>query len=186
MPLATSIFNKAMKDVGAEVSNSLCPHFKQSRPDLYTIIKFKKLKSFTDVMRTVGKNPGSLGCEVCRPAIGSIPSTLYNEWIMAPQLRQTQDTNDRYMANLQRDGSYSVVPRLMAVEVTPPQLKALGEVAEEFGLYSKVTGGQRIDLFGAKKQDLPAIWEKLVAAGFQTGQAFGQSLRTVKSCVGST
>ncbi|CAO1635540.1 unnamed protein product [Parajaminaea phylloscopi] len=186
VPLATSIFNKAMKDAGAEVSNALCPHFKQTRPDLYTIIKFKKLKSFTEVMRAVGKSPESLGCEVCRPAIGSILSSLYNEWIMAPQLRQTQDTNDRYMANLQRDGSYSVVPRLVAGEVTPQQLMVLGQVAEEFGLYSKITGGQRIDLFGAKKQDLPAIWDKLVAAGFQTGQAYGKSLRTVKSCVGST
>lgn len=186
VPLATSIFNKAMKDAGAEVSNALCSHFKQSRPDLFTIVKFKKLKSFNEVMQTLGKKPDSLGCEVCRPAIGSILSTLYNEWIMAPQLRQTQDTNDRYMANLQRDGSYSVVPRLVAGEVTPYQLRILGEVAEEFGLYSKITGGQRIDLFGAKKQDLPSIWEKLVAAGFQTGQAYGKSLRTVKSCVGST
>ncbi|PWN25645.1 putative nitrite reductase [Jaminaea rosea] len=186
VPLATSIFNKAMKDAGAEVSNALCPHFKQSRPDLYTIVKFKKLKTFRDVMESVGKKPDSLGCEVCRPAVGSILSLLYNEWIMAPQLRQTQDTNDRFMANLQRDGSYSVVPRLVAGEVTPYQLKVLGEVAEDFSLYSKITGGQRIDLFGAKKQDLPAIWERLVAAGFQTGQAYGKSLRTVKSCVGST
>lgn len=186
VPLATSIFNKAMKDAGAEVSNALCIHFKQSRPDLYTIIKFKKLKSFPEVMNTLGKKPDSLGCEVCRPAVGSILSTLYNEWIMAPTLRQTQDTNDRYMANLQRDGSYSVVPRLVAGEVTPDQLKVLGEVATDFGLYSKITGGQRIDLFGAKKQDLPSIWERLIAAGFQTGQAYGKSLRTVKSCVGST
>jgi nitrite reductase (NAD(P)H) len=186
VPLATSIFNKAMKDAGAEVSNSLCPHFKQSRPDLFTIIKFKKLKTFPDVMKGVGVKPDSLGCEVCKPAVGSILSSLYNEWIMAPQMRQTQDTNDRYMANLQRDGSYSVVPRLVAGEVTPHQLQVLGEVATEFGLYSKITGGQRIDLFGAKKQDLPSIWEKLIAAGFQTGQAYGKSLRTVKSCVGST
>lgn len=186
VPLATSIFNQAMKAAGAEVSNSLCPHFKQSRPDLYTIIKFKKLKSFTEVMSVLGKKSDSLGCEVCRPAVGSILSLLYNEWIMAPSLRQTQDTNDRYMANVQRDGTYSVVPRLVAGEVTPYQLKALGEVATDFGLYSKITGGQRIDLFGAKKQDLPFIWERLVEAGFQTGQAYGKSLRTVKSCVGST
>lgn len=186
VPLATSIFNKAMKDAGAEVSNSLCPHFKQSRPDLYTIIKFKKLKNFTDVMQAVGKKPDSLGCEVCRPAVGSILSLLHNEWIMAPQLRQTQDTNDRYLANVQRDGTYSVVPRLVAGEVTPAQLKVLGEVADAFGLYTKITGGQRIDLFGAKKQDLPAIWDRLVEAGFASGHAYGKSLRTVKSCVGST
>ncbi|CAO1621614.1 unnamed protein product [Sympodiomycopsis kandeliae] len=186
VPLATSIFNKAMKDAGAEISNALCPHFKQSRPDLYTIVKFKKLKTFNEVMQALGKKSNSLGCEVCRPAIGSILSLLYNEWVMAPQLRQTQDTNDRFMANLQRDGSYSVVPRLVAGEVTPYQLKVLGDVATDFHLYSKITGGQRIDLFGAKKQDLPAIWERLIEAGFQTGQAYGKSLRTVKSCVGST
>lgn len=186
MPLATSIFNTAMKEAGAEVTNHLCIHFRYSRQELYTIIKFRKLQEFTTIMKEVGIKPDSLGCEVCRPAIGSILSSLYNEFIMKPQFRQTQDTNDRYLANVQRDGSYSVVPRLPAGEITPAGLKAIGEVAEKFKLHSKITGGQRIDLFGAKKQDLPSIWEMLVDAGFESGHAYGKSLRTVKSCVGSS
>ncbi|EST08074.1 BFD-like [2Fe-2S]-binding domain protein [Kalmanozyma brasiliensis GHG001] len=186
MPLSTSILNKALKDAGVEVSNHLCSHFAYTRQELYQIIKFKKLKDFTTTMKTVGKKNDSLGCEVCRPAVGSILSSLYNDWIMNPSLRQTQDTNDRYLANMQRDGTYSVVPRLPAGEVTPAGLKVIGEVAQEYGLYTKITGGQRIDMFGAKKQDLPAIWEKLVDAGFESGHAYGKALRTVKSCVGST
>lgn len=186
VPLATSIFNKALKDAGVEVSNHLCAHFAYSRQELYQVIKFKKLKEFTTVMKTVGKKSDSLGCETCRPAVGSILSSLYNDWIMNPQLRQTQDTNDRYLANMQRDGTYSVVPRLAAGEITPAGLKAIGEVAEKYNLYTKITGGQRIDMFGAKKQDLPDIWTMLVEAGFESGHAYGKALRTVKSCVGST
>lgn len=186
IPLATSIFNRALKDKGVEVLNHLCKDFAYSRQELFQIVKFKKLKDFTSVMQSVGKKTDSLGCEVCRPAVGSILSSLYNEWIMEPTLRQTQDTNDRYLANIQRDGTYSVVPRLPGGEVTPAGLKVLGDVGAEFGLYTKITGGQRIDLFGAKKQDLPRIWEKLIDAGFQSGHAYGKALRTVKSCVGST
>ncbi|KFA65808.1 hypothetical protein S40285_05369 [Stachybotrys chlorohalonatus IBT 40285] len=186
IPLATSIFNRALKDAGVEVSNHICKDFAYSRQELFQVIKFKKLKDFSSTMRAVGKKSDSLGCEVCRPAVGSILSSLYNEWIMEPSLRQTQDTNDRYLANMQRDGTYSVVPRLAGGEVTPAGLKVLGEIGTEFGLYTKITGGQRIDLFGAKKQDLPQIWEKLVDAGFESGHAYGKALRTVKSCVGST
>ncbi|KAE8216194.1 hypothetical protein CF327_g652 [Tilletia walkeri] len=186
MPLTTSIFNKAMKDAGAEISNNLCSHFAYSRQDLFTVIKFRKLKTFTDVMASVGAQSNSLGCETCRPAVGNILSSLWNDLIMKSEMRQTQDTNDRSLANMQRDGSYSVVPRLPAGEVTPAKLKVIGEVAEDYGLYTKITGGQRIDLFGAKKQDLPQIWERLTAGGLETGLAYGKSLRTVKSCVGST
>ncbi|KAK0539382.1 hypothetical protein OC835_001131 [Tilletia horrida] len=186
VPLMTSLFNSAMKAAGAEISNNLCPHFAYSRQDLFTIIKFRKLKDFTAVMKAVGKQETSLGCEVCRPAVGSILSSLYNEWIMKTSLLQTQDTNDRSMANMQRDGTYSVVPRLPGGEVTPESLRVISEVATTYGLYTKITGGQRIDMFGAKKQDLPSIWEKLTAAGLESGHAYGKSLRTVKSCVGST
>ncbi|KAK0540952.1 hypothetical protein OC835_000379 [Tilletia horrida] len=186
MPLTTSIFNKAMKDAGAEISNNLCSHFAYSRQELFTLIKFRKIKTFTEAMSSAGTQPTSLGCEVCRPAIGNILSSLWNDLIMKQDLRQTQDTNDRSLANMQRDGTYSVVPRLPAGEVTPAKLKVIGEVAEEYGLYTKITGGQRIDLFGAKKQDLPRIWEKLTAGGLETGLAYGKSIRTVKSCVGST
>ncbi|KAL7928204.1 hypothetical protein V8C35DRAFT_318725 [Trichoderma chlorosporum] len=186
VPLATSIFNRALQDAGVEISNHLCRDFAYTRQDLYQIVKFRKLKNFTAVMKAVGKKAEGLGCEVCKPAIGSILSSLYNENIMEPSLRQTQDTNDRYLANVQRDGTYSVVPRLPAGEITPAGLKVIGEVAEAFGLYTKITGGQRIDMFGAKKQDLPQIWELLINAGFESGHAYGKALRTVKSCVGNT
>ncbi|KAK1247594.1 hypothetical protein MKX07_002503 [Trichoderma sp. CBMAI-0711] len=186
VPLATSIFNRALQDAGVEISNHICKDFAYSRQDLYQIAKFRKLKDFTTMMRAVGKRPDGLGCEVCRPAIGSILSSLYNENIMKPSMRQTQDTNDRYLANVQRDGTYSVVPRLPAGEITPKGLKVIGEVADRFGLYTKITGGQRIDMFGAKKQDLPQIWELLINAGFESGHAYGKALRTIKSCVGNS
>lgn len=186
VPLAQSVFNTALKASGEEVSNNLCPHFAYTRQELFTIIKFRRLEDFAEVMRSAGKKTTSLGCEVCRPAVGSILSSLHNPFIMRPEIRQTQDTNDRYLANVQRDGSYSVVPRVSAGEITPEKLIVLGQVAQKYGLYTKITGGQRVDLFGARKQDLPDIWEELLAGGFETGHAYGKSLRTVKSCVGST
>src|SRR5690606_26312874 len=96
-----------------------------------------------------------------------------------------QDTNDHVMANLQKDGTYSVVPRMPGGEVTPEGLITVGEVARDFGLYTKITGGQRVDMFGARLEQLPLIWQRLVDAGFESGHAYGKSLRTVKSCVGS-
>ena len=97
-----------------------------------------------------------------------------------------QDTNDRALANMQKDGTYSVVPRIPGGEITPTRLKVIAEVAEDFGLYTKITGGQRIDMFGARLEQLPEIWRRLIDAGMESGQAYGKSLRTVKSCVGST
>jgi nitrite reductase (NAD(P)H) len=97
-----------------------------------------------------------------------------------------QDTNDRYLGNIQRDGTYSVVPRVSGGEITPDKLVVIGEVAQKYNLYTKITGGQRIDLFGAKKQDLLDIWGRLVEGGMESGHAYAKSLRTVKSCVGSS
>jgi nitrite reductase (NADH) large subunit len=97
-----------------------------------------------------------------------------------------QDTNDHFLANIQRDGTYSVVPRVPGGEITPAQLITIGEVARDFDLYSKITGGQRIDLFGARVEQLPAIWSRLRDAGLESGHAYGKALRTVKSCVGTT
>ena len=87
---------------------------------------------------------------------------------------------------MQRNGTYSVVPRIPGGEITPDKLIVIGEVARDFGLYTKITGGQRIDLLGARVEQLPAIWRRLVDAGFESGHAYGKALRTVKSCVGST
>jgi nitrite reductase (NADH) large subunit len=97
-----------------------------------------------------------------------------------------QDSNDHFLANIQRDGTYSVVPRVPGGEITPGQLITIGEVARDFDLYTKITGGQRIDLFGARVEQLPSIWARLIDAGLESGHAYGKALRTVKSCVGST
>ncbi|KAG6812575.1 hypothetical protein H0H93_013791, partial [Arthromyces matolae] len=186
MPLVTSIFNAEMKKAGKTLNTNLCPHFAMSRTDLFSVIKVKSLRSFPEIMEAIGVNPSSIGCEICKPAIASILSSLYNEHVMKPTHHQNQDTNDRYMANMQRNGTFSVVPRIPAGEISPDGLIAIGVVAKKYRLYTKITGGQRIDLFGARKDDLPAIWEELNDAGFESGHAYGKSLRTVKSCVGTT
>ncbi|RAH78241.1 nitrite reductase NiiA [Aspergillus japonicus CBS 114.51] len=186
MPLVQSIFNKAMQDMGQEVSNNLCIHIPHSRVDLYNIIAVKQLKTFEDVMGAVGKNPESLGCELCKPAIASILSSLFNPHIMDKGYHDLQETNDRFLANIQRNGTFSVVPRVPGGEITADKLIAIGQVAKKYNLYCKITGGQRIDMFGAKKQDLLDIWTELVNAGMESGHAYAKSLRTVKSCVGTT
>ncbi|KAH8666708.1 nitrite reductase [Xylariales sp. PMI_506] len=186
MPLVTTIFNKTMKDMGAEVTNHLCSHFGYSRAELYHIVMVKGLRTLTEVMRAAGRDPESDGCEACKPAVASIFASLWNKHVMGRGQHGLQDTNDRFLGNIQRDGTFSVVPRMSGGEVTPEKLIVIGEVARDFGLYTKVTGGQRIDMFGARKQDLPAIWKRLIDAGMESGHAYAKSLRTVKSCVGST
>ncbi|OZJ03814.1 hypothetical protein BZG36_03814 [Bifiguratus adelaidae] len=180
------IFNAEMKAMGAEVSNALCIHFSMSRADLFNVIMVRKFTTFEDVMKNVSTNPMASGCEICKPTIGSILASVYNRHVMDTQVHGLQDTNDRYLGNIQRNGTFSVIPRISAGEVTPEKLIVLGEVAKEYNLYCKITGGQRIDMFGAQKQDLPAIWKKLNDGGFESGHAYGKSLRTVKSCVGTT
>ncbi len=181
MPLVTDVFKAEMAAAGITVNNHLCEHFEFSRTELFNIIKIKKLKSFAEVIADCGAGNG---CEVCKPTVASILASLWNEHIVdhAP----LQDTNDRFLANMQRGGLYSVVPRVPGGEITPEKLIVLGEVARDFGLYTKITGGQRVDLFGAEVHDLPRIWEKLIDAGFESGHAYGKALRTVKSCVGTT
>ncbi|THH20470.1 hypothetical protein EUX98_g8578 [Antrodiella citrinella] len=186
VPILTSIFKAEMKKSGAEVSNHLCPHFAMSRADMFNVIKIKKLKTLPEIMTAIGVSKTAIGCEVCKPAIGSILSSLYNEHIMEKVHHANQDTNDRFMANIQRNGTFSVVPRVAAGEITPDKLIVLGEVAKKYGLYSKITGAMRIDLFGAQKADLPSIWKELIDAGFESGHAYGKALRTVKSCVGTS
>ena len=186
MPLIQTIFNAEMKAQGSEVLNHLCPHFAYSRADLFNIIYVKKLKSFAEVMKESGKDPNSLGCEACKPALGSILASLYNQHVMDKPLHGLQDTNDRFLANIQRNGTFSVIPRVAAGEITPEKLIVIGTVAKKYDLYCKITGGQRIDMFGAKKEDLIDIWTELVNAGMESGHAYAKSLRTVKSCVGTT
>ncbi|EAW07549.1 nitrite reductase niiA [Aspergillus clavatus NRRL 1] len=186
MPLVQSIFNKAMLDMGQEVSNNLCAHIPFPRADLYTVIAVKQLRSFVDVMKAVGRKPDSLGCEICKPAIASILSSLFNQHIMDKELHDLQETNDRFLANIQRNGTFSVVPRVPGGEITADRLITIGQVAKKYNLYCKITGAQRIDMFGAKKQDLLDIWTDLVDAGMESGHAYAKGLRAIKSCVGTT
>jgi nitrite reductase (NADH) large subunit len=146
-------------------------------------LRVHNIKTFDELLQQFGKG---LGCEICKPAVASMLASTWNEHIMETPHRGLQDTNDHFLANIQKDGSYSVVPRVPGGEITPDKLIALGEIAKEFGLYTKITGGQRIDLFGARVEQLPHIWKRLVDAGFESGHAYGKALRTVKSCVGST
>lgn len=168
---------------GLEVNTDICEHFKHTRQDLYTIVQSTQIKSFNELIE---KHGSGTGCDICKPAVGSIMASLWNAHVLESDLVPLQDTNDTFMANMQKDGTYSVVPRVPAGEILPDQLIALGEVAKKYNLYSKITGGQRVDLFGAQMSDLPEIWSELISAGFETGHAYAKSLRTVKSCVGST
>ena len=169
---------------GVVVDKSLCEHFPHTRQDLYNIVRVKGIETFDELLATYGH--GSLGCDICKPAVGSILASCWNRPIQDRALIPLQDTNDTFMANMQKNGTYSVVPRIPAGEITPDGLIAIGAVAKKYSLYTKITGGQRIDLFGAQLHELPDIWSELIAAGFETGHAYGKSTRTVKSCVGNT
>ncbi|MCV2402313.1 nitrite reductase large subunit NirB [Marinomonas sp. C2222] len=181
--LLKNVVDNELLSLGVEVSTDICEHFAFTRQDLYNIIKIEEIKSFAELLEKHGKGHG---CEICKPAVGSILASVWNEYVLKKEHIVLQDTNDRFLGNMQKDGTYSIVPRIPGGEITPEKLIVLGEVAKEYKLYTKITGGQRIDLFGATLPQLPEIWTKLVNAGFETGQAYGKSLRTVKSCVGST
>jgi nitrite reductase (NADH) large subunit len=183
VPLVADVLKSELKKAGKAVVNHLCEHFALSRTELYAIVKVKELRTFADVLSHCGRG---LGCEICKPAVASILASLWAEDILRPEHQTLQDTNDRFLANLQRGGTYSVVPRVPGGEITPQKLAVIARVAEKYGLYTKITGGQRIDLFGAPVEKLPDIWEELIDAGFESGHAYGKALRTVKSCVGTT
>ncbi|WGY45277.1 nitrite reductase large subunit NirB [Vibrio sp. ABG19] len=183
IPLVTSVLNAELAKSGIEVKRDICEHFAYSRQELFHLIRIEGLKSFAEVLE---KHGHGYGCETCKPAIGSILSSCWGEHVLSPSLVALQDTNDNFLGNMQKDGTYSVIPRMAGGEVTPQALAALANVAAEYNLYTKVTGAQRIGLFGAQKDDLPAIWRKLLEAGFETGQAYAKALRMAKTCVGST
>jgi len=183
VPLVTQVMKAEMAKRGMAVNNHLCEHFAYSRQELYHLVRVGQVKTFDELLAKHGKG---LGCDVCKPTAASILASVWNEFVLKKGLASLQDSNDYYLGNIQKDGSYSVVPRMAGGEVTPDGLIAVGQVAKKYGLYTKVTGGQRVDLFGARVEQLPFIWEELIAAGFESGHAYGKSLRTVKSCVGST
>ncbi|MDC5806144.1 nitrite reductase large subunit NirB [Vibrio europaeus] len=181
--MVKSVLDAQLTAMGVEVNNHICEHFELSRQELFHICQVEEIKDFDTLIEKHGKGHG---CDLCKPTAASVFASLWNEHIMEPQHSSLQDSNDAFMANLQKDGSYSVVPRVAGGEITPDKLIALGEVAKKYDLYTKITGGQRVDLFGAQVEQLPDIWQALIDAGFETGHAYGKSLRTVKSCVGST
>lgn len=181
--LLKQVFEHELTARGVVVDKSLCEHFAYTRQELYSIVRVEGIESFDELLSKYGK--GHLGCDICKPAVGSVLASCWNRSITDPLLVPLQDTNDTFMANMQKNGTYSVVPRIPGGEVTPDGLIAIGAVAKKYDLYTKITGGQRIDLFGAQLHELPDIWSELIAAGFETGHAYGKSLRTVKSCVGS-
>ncbi len=182
-PMVRDLMLGVMKQQGIYVRNVVCEHFGYSRQELLSLVKINALKTYDDVLNQFG---GGDGCEVCKPVVASLLASLWNENVLEKGRATSQDSNDRFLANIQKGGTYSVVPRIPGGEITPDKLIVIGQVAKEYGLYTKITGGQRIDLFGAHLGDLPAIWSTLIAAGFESGHAYGKALRTVKSCVGTT
>lgn len=184
LPLVKRLVETELAAAGIEVSRALCEHFALGRAELFEAVRLTGLGTFSEIIARHGR--GGRGCDICKPVVASILASLGNGHILSGEQGALQDTNDHMLANLQKDGSYSVVPRIPGGEITPDGLITIGEVAREFGLYTKITGGQRIDLFGARVEQLPQIWRRLVEAGFESGHAYGKALRTVKSCVGST
>ncbi|WP_280060908.1 nitrite reductase large subunit NirB, partial [Pseudomonas mosselii] len=182
--LLKQVFEHELTARGVTLDKSLCEHFTYTRQELYGLVRVEGIRTFGELLERHGK--GHVGCDICKPAVGNILASCWNQPIMDPALVPLQDTNDTFMANMQKNGTYSVVPRIPGGEITPQKLIVIGQVAQKYDLYTKITGGQRIDLFGAQLHELPLIWGELIAAGFETGHAYGKSTRTVKSCVGST
>jgi nitrite reductase (NADH) large subunit len=183
LPLVADLHQAELARSGQATKRVLCEHFAHTRQELFEIVAATQIRTFDELVRTHGTGSG---CEICKPTVASILASIHNEPILDEPHRPLQDSNDRFLANIQKNGTYSIVPRMPAGEVTPDQLIAVGMIAKKYGLYTKITGGQRVDLFGARVDQLPEIWEELIAAGFESGHAYGKSMRTVKSCVGST
>ncbi|WP_218352878.1 nitrite reductase large subunit NirB [Alteromonas lipotrueiana] len=181
--LLKNVVDSELEHRGVAVSKALCEHFDHTRQELFHLVKVEKIRSFDAL---IARHGTGLGCDICRPTVGSILASVWNDYVLNTRNVSLQDTNDTYLGNMQKDGTYSIVPRVPGGEITPAGLIVIGEVAQKFNLYTKITGGQRIDLFGARVDQLLDIWQILVSAGFETGHAYAKALRTVKSCVGST
>ena len=184
VPLVTELLRVELKRLGLEVEQRPVRALRLHPPGA---VRHRPgppaSRSFAELVTSHGTGQG---CEICKPAVASMLASLGGGYILDGEQAALQDTNDHFLANLQRDGTYSVVPRVPGGEITPDQLIAIGEVAQDFDLYTKITGGQRIDLFGARVDQLPLIWRRLIDAGLESGHAYGKALRTVKSCVGNT
>jgi nitrite reductase (NADH) large subunit len=177
------LVKQLLVESGVTMSKALCEHFDASRQELFDLMRVRGITTFS---RLIAEHGRGRGCDICKPVVASILASTTGGYILDGEQAALQDTNDHFLANLQRNGTYSVVPRIPGGEITPEKLIVIGEVARDFRLYTKITGGQRIDLLGARVEQLPAIWRRLVDAGFESGHAYGKALRTVKSCVGTT
>jgi nitrite reductase (NADH) large subunit len=176
------LLKQLLEAQGVQQSKALCEHFTQSRAELFEIVSASGIRTFSGLIARYG---AGRGCDICKPVVASILASTSSGHILDGEEASLQDSNDHFLANIQKNGSYSVVPRVPGGDITPEQLILIGEIARDFGLYTKITGGQRIDMFGAAVDQLPEIWRRLVDGGMESGQAYGKSLRTVKSCVGS-
>ena len=183
VPVIQELIDAELSRAGKTVIKRLCPHFDMTRPELFELVRMSGIRTFSALVERHGTGRG---CEICKPAVASIFASLSSTYILDGEYASLQDSNDHFLANLQKDGTYSVIPRVPGGEITPAQLIAIGEVARDFDLYTKITGGQRIDLLGARVEQLPLIWARLIDAGLESGHAYGKALRTVKSCVGTT
>lgn len=184
VPMIQKTLNQTLAKMGLEVSHALCEHFDMSRAELFMAVRsVVELDDFYSVLERFGK--GSDGCAICKPTVASILASTRKSYALDGGRGTLQDTNDRNLANMQKDGTYGVIPRIPGGEITPEKLAVIAQVAGDFGLYTKVNGAQRIGMYGARLEQLPAIWKRLVDAGFESGQAYGKSLRNVKSCIGS-
>lgn len=181
--LVTQVLDSELKRRGVAINDHLCAHFPYSRQQLYHLVRVNEIRTFDALLAQYGSG---YGCEICKPAVASILASCWNDYVLSPKHVGLQDTNDNFLANLQKNGSYSIVPRIPGGEITPDKLLTIAQVGKKYDLYTKITGAQRIDLFGARVEQLPLIWRELIDAGFESGHAYGKALRTVKSCVGST
>lgn len=166
---------------GESVEEGICGCTSLSRDEIVEQITRMGLKSVKETMHVLEWRQQE-GCSKCRPALNYYLGMLWpGEYT---DEKESRFTNERYHANIQKDGTYSVVPRIYGGVTSPGELKKIAEVAEKFDVpMVKITGGQRIDLLGVKKEDLPKMWEEL---DMPSGYAYGKALRTVKTCVGST
>ncbi len=161
----------------------MCPCTDLGHDDVRRLIRAKELKSLPAVMQELGWKT-SCGCAKCRPALNYY---LVSDWPDEyADDYQSRFVNERVHANIQKDGTFSVVPRMWGGMTTSSELRAIADVVDKFKIPTvKVTGGQRIDMLGVRKEDLPAVWADLGRAGFVSGHAYAKGLRTVKTCVGS-
>ena len=181
--LVESLLALTLGDEFEVTKKTVCGCTDLGHSDVRRLIVSQELKTIPAVMQELGWKT-SCGCAKCRPALNYyLLATWPGEYV---DDNQSRFINERVHANIQKDGTYSVVPRAFGGMTNASELRAIADVIDKFQIPTvKYTGGQRIDMLGVQKEDLPAVWADLNAAGLVSGHAYGKSLRTVKTCVGS-